>query len=134
MTFTASTYDALGEGIYPAVVTGITEGSNEFGGFRKWAFEVTTPSGPHSLTAMTSDASGPRSKAYRWASTLLGHKPTGEEEALVGLACQLHLIVNDDGFNRIESVLPPTSGSTVNLNRLDEQVFSQPKLQDAVPF
>ena len=121
-------YDALDEGIYDAVLDGIEEGDNDFGAFRKWTFLVQTPDGERTITAMTSGASGPKAKAYKWASVLLGHKPTGEEEQLHGLPCQVHLIVNDDGFNRVETLLPAAKrqqqGSTLNLERIDDEVFA----------
>jgi len=125
-TFQASTYDALDPGVYPATLIAIETGSNDFGGFRKWKFRVQTAGGEQELSAMTSDASGPRSKAYAWATALLGHKPTGEPEELDGKTCQLVLIVNDDGYNRIDSVLPPAKAeSGTNLERLDDKVYGQ---------
>ncbi len=128
MTFRAATYDAVDPGIYDAVLEGIEEGENDFGDFRKWRFTAQTPVGEHAITAMTSGASGPKSKAYKWAAVLLGHKPTGDEERLAGLPCQLHLIVNDDGFNRVEALLPAKpqqEESSVNLERIDAQVYGK---------
>lgn len=133
MTFRASSYDAIVEGVYDAALEGIEEGDNDFGAFRKWTFLVQTPDGERTVTAMTSGASGPKAKAYRWAATLLGHKPSGEEEHLAGLSCQVHLIVNEDGFNRVETLLPAATrqqGSTLNLERLDDKVFAT----DSAPF
>jgi hypothetical protein len=131
MTFKATTHQALPAGVYPAVLDGIREGENDYGGFRRWRFSVTTPEGERMVTAMTSDASGPKSKAYKWASTLLGRKPGTDEEQLVGLGCQLHLIVNEEGFNRIEALLPPKAtddASTLNLGRLDDQVYASQEI------
>lgn len=134
MTFRAASYDAIDEGIYPAVVAGIEEGENDFGAFRKWSFLVETPDGERTVTAMTSGASGPRSKAYSWASVLLGRKPGDQDEELAGLPCQVHLTVNEDGYNRVGTLLPPAKQqpeSTINLDRLNEKVFAEPV---KVPF
>lgn len=151
MTFKASKYDALPEGLYDATLTDIAVGENDLGGYRKWHFEVGTPEGKRDLSAMTSDASGPQSKAYGWATTLLGHTPGDQEEQLRGLRCRLHLVVNDSGYNRIAALLPPGGDSleggvaaaeddlsrlagdravarprgqgTLNLERVDDQVY-----------
>jgi hypothetical protein len=122
VTFQASAYEAIVPGVYDASVLGIETGENEYGPFRRWRFRVITPDGETELTAMTSGASGPRSKAYGWAATLLGRRPSDGEEQLSGRRCQLVLTVNDDGFNRVAEILPPKPGtpppadkSTVNL-------------------
>lgn len=131
MTFRATSYEAVDEGVYDAELLAIEEGDNDFGPFRKWSFTVTTDEGQRTVTAMTSGASGPKAKAYKWAATLLGRRPGDEEEQLVGRRCRLHLIVNEDGFNRVETVLPPTPAgaeSTVNLERLDDQVYGAPQV------
>lgn len=130
MTFKASTYDAIEAGVYDAVLDDIETGDNDFGPFRKWFFTVQTPNGEKTITAMTSGASGPRSKAYAWATTLLGHKPTGEEEQLRGLPCQVHLAINEDGFNRVAALLPASVAKGqpgLNLEPLNDRVFASAK-------
>ncbi len=137
MTFHATSYEALPAGVYPAILEGIEVGENDLGGYRKWRFAAETAEGVRAVTAMTSDASGPKSKAFKWATVLLGRKPGDAEEQLVGLPCRLHLIVNDEGFNRVEALLPPeadSAKSTVTLERLDDKVYSRVATQVEVPF
>ena len=128
--FQASEYDALPPGVYDAVVVEISdESSAAYGAFRKWTFTVTTDEGEQPLTAATSAASGPKSKAYQWASVLIGHKPGDDAVDLVGRRCQLVLTVNAEGFNRVESMLPPAPAkgeSTLNLGPLNKEVFDKP--------
>ena len=113
-SFTAETYEPIEAGVYPATLVGIEEAESEqFGKFRKWTFAVDLGDGGEAylLSAPSSPASGPKSKAYKWASALLGRAPVpGEPVNLEGKKCSLHVIVNEDGFNRVESVLPvPTT-------------------------
>lgn len=110
--FTASAYEALPAGVYPAVLLGIEKGTSEqFGDFLKWSFNVRTADGGEApLSAVSSISTGPKSKAYKWAAAMLGRNPAaGQPEDLEGLTCQLHVTVNEEGFNRIESVLPLAS-------------------------
>jgi hypothetical protein len=51
---------------------------------------------------------GPKSKTYKWVTALIGRSPVpGEKLEVIGLPCQLILIVDEDsGYNKVESVLP----------------------------
>ena len=127
MTLTFSDTDALEAGVYSAVLRTIEEGSNENGDFRRWTFDVALPDGStRELRAFSTTAGGPRSKAHKWATVLLGHKPpVGEPVDVTGKACRVVLNVNEDGYNRVGDLLPSeSSGSNVNLRRLDEQVYA----------
>lgn len=119
-SFTAAEYEALEAGIYPARLDSIEIGTSEtYGDFNRWNFTLKLPDGAFTtLTAVSSRSSGPKSKAYKWASAILGRNPkAGEQLDLSGKQCQLHVIVNEEGFNRVEAVLPiteakPTTGTT----------------------
>jgi hypothetical protein len=127
MTLTFTDADALAAGVYPAVLRAIEDGENDNGPYRRWTFDVLAPDGvTHELRAFSTTAGGPRSKAYKWATVLLGHKPpVGEPVDVTGKACRVVLNVNEDGYNRVGDLLPPeSSGSNVNLRRLDEQVYA----------
>ena len=127
MTLTFTDTDALGAGVYSAVLRTIEEGSNENGDFRRWTFDVALPDGStRELRAFSTTAGGPRSKAHKWAATLLGHKPpVGEPVDVTGKACRVVLTINEDGYNRVGDLLPPeSSGSGINLGRLDAQVYA----------
>jgi len=107
--FTATEYEAIEAGVYPARLDSIERATSEtYGDFLKWSFTLKLPDGTFSpLTAASSTASGPKSKGYKWASAILGHNPKPAEDVdLAGKQCQVHIIVNDEGFNRIEAVLP----------------------------
>ena len=127
MTLTFTDTDALEAGVYAATVRAIEEGENDNGPYRRWTFDVIALDGvTHELRAFSTTAGGPRSKAYKWASVLLGHRPpVGEPVDVTGKACRVVLNVNEDGYNRVGDLLPPeSSGSNLNLQRLDEQVYA----------
>ncbi len=132
--FTASTYEAIPEGIYPAQLTAIERLPSEaFGEFLKWSFNLRLADGSTVETSgASSTANGPKSKGYKWATALLGHAPVaGAGEDLAGKTCQLHVIVNEDGFNRIEAVLPAAKIASVPASAFDD---SPPAKPVAVPF
>lgn len=113
--FTASTYEAIPEDTYPAQLISIEQLASEaYGDFLKWSFRLRLADGTISeISGASSTATGPKSKAYKWATALLGHAPTaGSAQDLAGKACQLHVTVNEDGFNRIEAVLPSKKGTS----------------------
>ena len=100
-------------GIYPATVTGLeTKTMDDGTSFRIWSF-VLQDGESTKVSASSSMAFGTKSKTYKWVTALIGRTPVpGERLDVVGLPCQLHLIVDEDsGYNRVESVLPPASGA-----------------------
>lgn len=111
-TFVAQEYEAIEPGVYAAQLVGIERietPTSEFGKeANKWTFLVDLGDGTETpFSALTSLAAGSASKSYKWATALLGRPPAvGEEVNLEGLKCQLHIIVNEKGFNRIETVIP----------------------------
>lgn len=112
-TFEASEYDALPVGLYPAKVVSIekkspNDPSSGFGDYLRWIFLVQQPNGvPTTLQANSSTATGPKSKAHKWATAILGYAPqAGQPVDLAGKYCQLSIIVNEEGFNRVDAVLP----------------------------
>jgi hypothetical protein len=109
MTLEIPVTNAVDEGIYPAVLTKLDLKTIEGGDtFRIWTFDVTADGEVKKITASSSLMLGPKSKAYKWVSALLGRRPEpGEKIEVVGYPCQLHLIVDEDtGYNKVESVLP----------------------------
>lgn len=111
MTLEIPVTNAVDEGIYPAVVTKLDLKTIEGGDtFRIWHFDVEVDGETKKITASSSLMLGPKSKAYKWISAILGRRPEpGEKIEVVGYPCQLHLIVDEDtGYNKVESVLPPT--------------------------
>jgi hypothetical protein len=130
--FEASEYDALPAGLYPAKVVSIekkspTDPSAGFGDYLRWTFLVQQANGtPTTLSANSSTATGPKSKAHKWATAILGAAPkAGQPVDLAGRYCQLSLIVNEDGFNRIDTILPAASTPTAAA-RPDDAPFQAP--------
>lgn len=114
MTLEIPDTNAVEEGIYPATLTKLDLKTAENGDtFRIWSFDVTTGGETKKITAASSMMLGPKSKAYKWVSALMGRRPTpGEKIEVVGRSCQLHLIVDEDtGYNKVESVLPPAGAA-----------------------
>lgn len=109
MTLEIPDTNAVEEGIYPAVLTKIDLKTTDAGDtFRIWSFDVTANGETKKITSSSSMMLGPKSKAYKWVSALLGRRPApGDKIEVVGLPCQLHLIVDEDtGYYKVESVLP----------------------------
>jgi len=108
-SFTATEYEALEAGLYPAQLLSIEQqASDTYGDFLKWTFKLRLADGSYTeLSAASSMATGPKSKAYKWAAALLGQAPQpGAAQDLAGKVCSLNIIVNEDGFNRVDAVLP----------------------------
>jgi hypothetical protein len=95
---------SLDAGIYQARVTNLETKTTDAGTFRIWSFDV----GGEKITASSSMMFGPKSKTYKWVTALIGRSPVpGEKLDVIGLPCQLHLIVDEDsGYNKVEAVLP----------------------------
>lgn len=117
--FEASEYDALPAGLYPAKVVSIekkspTDPTSGFGDYLRWTFMVQQANGiPTPLSANSSTATGPKSKAHKWATAILGTAPKpGQPVDLAGRYCQLSLIINEEGFNRIDTILPAAAAPT----------------------
>lgn len=108
MTLEVPEVQALDPGIYPAKVTKLETKTTDSGTFRIWSFDV----GGETITASSSMMFGPKSKTYKWVTALIGRTPVpGEKLEVVGLSCQLHIIVDEDsGYNRVEAVLPSSNG------------------------
>lgn len=109
MTLEVPEVKSLEPGIYPARVTGLEVKTTDTGTFRIWSFDV----GGEKVTSSSSMMFGPKSKTYKWVSALIGRSPVpGEKLEVIGLPCQLHLIVDEDsGYNKVESVLPVGSST-----------------------
>lgn len=112
-TFEASEYDALPVGLYQAKVVSIekkapNDPNSGFGDYLRWTFLVKQANGqPTTLIANSSTATGPKSKAHKWATAILGAAPLpGKPVELAGRYCQLSIVINEEGFNRVDAVLP----------------------------
>lgn len=141
--FEASEYDALPAGLYQAKVVSIekkapNDPSSGFGDYLRWTFLVQQANGvPTTLSANSSTATGPKSKAHKWATAILGSAPLpGKPVDLAGRYCQLSLIVNEEGFNRIDTILPaataPAPVPVAEPVRMDAPIATVPSAD--IPF
>jgi len=117
MKVTVPTYQTIPKGVYPAVVGEIEEVGEigPFGAALRWNVHVYLPEGgTERVSALSSINFGPRSKAYRWASILLGRKlaasDTIDTDELTGMACQAEVGLNEAGWNTLEDILPARAG------------------------
>lgn len=118
MKLTVSDYQVIPEGIYDARLASIEQKHDDSSDrdFLVWHFEARGKSGKTAdVTGASSLSFGPKSKAYAWATALLGRKLLAREEVdtddLRDHACKLvvKLENGDDGMqrNKISDVLAP---------------------------
>lgn len=136
MTLEVPEVTALEPGIYPARVTNLETKTTDTGTFRIWSFDV----GGEKVTSSSSMMFGPKSKTYKWVTALIGRSPVpGEKLEVIGLPCQLHLIVDEDsGYNKVESVLPagntPAASVASAASKPATQSASDQTLPDEFPL
>lgn len=110
---------------YPATLAGIvTKTSDAFGDFRSWDFTLDNGS---TVSGASSMSMSPKSKGGKWCIALLGRKPeTGEAvgEAMVGRPCLVVVVVNDDGWPKVDTVLPPMGGSVATVGEKGVEVVA----------
>ena len=99
-------------GSYEAAFEGVEQKESRDGApYWRWAFSVRTREGDKAVSGVSSTNSGPKAKAYRWLSGILGHAPATDERvdtgALTGRRCLVVLEENADGFSNVADVLPP---------------------------
>ena len=104
-------FDTVTPAIYDAEFGGITDGPDTYGPSWSWRFYLYTGGNATSdVDGLTSQNFGSRSKAYKWASVLLGRQPAAGEiidfDALAGTKCKVAVSINDRGYNVIDEVYP----------------------------
>lgn len=113
---------AVKAGLYLARFDGVEQQSNDQGTFWLWSFMLDVPGNmiedtaqygtDDALIPLTSTSSPritPRTKSAKWLEGLGVEVKVGagvDFEALVGQVCQVLTIVSDNGYSRIENVLP----------------------------
>ena len=100
---------AVPDGSYDATLKSIeTKTSNDGEQYRRWAFNVAFEGKDVEITGMSSTKLGPKSKAYKWLTAILGREPgPGEEIAfssLVGSPCRIEVAENANGYSGVEDV------------------------------
>jgi hypothetical protein len=112
MGFEATVEDVvpvLPAGIYPARFALIAEQSNDNGTFWLWTFVARNGNVDVEITATTSPRITPRTKAAKFLAGLGVLVTVGTHvqfEELYDTVCQLVVTINEQGYSRIESVLP----------------------------
>ena len=98
------------EGTYPATLAGIdTKYSEKFASeFRTWDFTLANGS---KVGGSSSMATSSKSKGGKWLAAILGRKPVKDEHialsSLVGQPCMVTVIEDDNGWPKVDAVLPP---------------------------
>jgi len=118
LTMTVGAIVTVEPGTYPATLTNLEDFDYDDGEgkkvLRRWTFALTdeldSDGNPAVLDGVSSLALGPKSKAFGWISALLGRTPDKGEQItrsmLVGKACLVTVVEKDDGYSKIEAVVP----------------------------
>lgn len=99
----------LPAGIYPARFAEIAEQTNDNGTFWLWTFVARNGDNDVEVTATTSPRITPRTKAAKFLAGLGVPVAVGQHvqfDELYDTVCQLVIIINEQGYSRIDSVLP----------------------------
>jgi hypothetical protein len=100
----------------------------------RWSFSVRTPEGYKAVSGVSSTNSGPKAKAYRWLTGILGHAPASDERldtgTLAGNRCLVVLEENTDGFSNVTDVLPPPRLSEATI----QSYVDDADRNDGLPF
>lgn len=116
MPFVASveeTTPVLPAGIYPAVFTDIEEQSNDNGTFWLWHFVARNGDEDVEVNVTTSPRITPNTKSAKFLAGMGVPVEIGKDVdfgTLVDMPVQIVVIVNKDGYSRIENILPYTDG------------------------
>lgn len=102
-------------GAYPAVCTLVEDKANKADGsiFRVWEFTLADGTG-RTVGASSSIQTTPRSKGGKWIAALLGRTPNvGEDVDVIGRPCIVGVEINDDGYEKVTTVMPPMAAPVV---------------------
>ena len=96
-------------GTYPATLAGVEPYQHEtYGEGRMWKWLVEKADGIEEFGTITSNNTGPKSKAYAWLKVLLGRELRAGETIDDPTGTRVLLVIgkNEKGFPKIEAVLP----------------------------
>ena len=99
-------------GSYEAIFEGVEEKESRDGApYWRWSFTARTPEGQKGVSGISSTNTGPKAKANRWLTGILGRAPAADEhvdtDALVGSRCLVVLEQSEGGFANVTDVSPP---------------------------
>lgn len=96
-------------GIYQAYFAKITVEQNDQGEYWLWTFVARNGDDDVEVTATSSPKITPRTKAAKWLAGMGVDVSVGKEVdfgAILDMPCQIVIVINEQGYSRIESVLP----------------------------
>ncbi len=99
----------LPAGVYQAYLGKIEEQSNDNGEFWLWTWVARNGDTDVEVTATTSPRITPKTKAAKWLAALGAKIDVGESldlEAFYDTPCQIVIIINDQNYSRVDSVIP----------------------------
>lgn len=98
------------DGTYPGTLESVDSSYTHptYGDGRKWNWLIEHDGKIDSLSSITSNNTGPQSKAYAYLTALLGRAPKAGEriEDPTGTRVLLQITHNDKGFPQVAAVLP----------------------------
>ena len=116
-------------GIYTARFDGVEEATNDTGEYWLWKFTLDVPAegvgdtaqygedgAMIPITATSSPRVTPRTKAAQWLGALGVTVTVGDEidfDTLIGMYCQVIIVLSDTGYSRIDKALPPKASPKV---------------------
>lgn len=109
MPFTIGGGSNIAPGTYKGQLTRVESGiPTAFGTARKWYFLLDVDGKGEELSAMTSENTGPQSKAFRWLKALTGRVPQAGEviDDPVGKTVMIEVTHNDKGFATVGDLIP----------------------------
>ena len=104
----------------------------------RWTYFLDYPVDEHGIgmevQGVSSLAMGPKAKAFGWVAVLIGRNP-GKDDAfrqadLIGKRCLVTVILNDDGYSKVSTLVPEPKAPKAPLNPAYNPVFQD----DPVPF
>ncbi len=106
---TVTSHEAVPAGTYRGQFGGVAETEAQFGPAWEWTFHLDIGNGATSrVTGLTSTIFSEKSKAYEWASVLLGRRPAENEvvnfDDLRGAVVGVAVSVKENGWNKIEQL------------------------------
>ena len=120
MTMTVGGTPTVEDGTYPATLIGLEDkqvpdrdNPEDNMTLRIWSFSLDaldSDGNPAEVEGISSTALGPRSKAYKWITALLGRKLENGEEIkrsmLLNRRCMVTVAANDAGYSKVADVVP----------------------------
>jgi hypothetical protein len=105
-------------GTYDARLTALAGFTADFEGearnLIRWTFEAVDGDLVVEVDGVTSTNTGKKAKARAWVTGLLGREPAAGERlgslGLIGRECMIVVGINDDGYPKVEAVLPAKRG------------------------